>query len=278
LTQAHACGLTTSQIRRRVERGLLERVGHQVLRVVGAPRTWRQDLMAGLLDLGTHAVVSGRAAAALHEFDGFAEGRLDFTVPRSGRSRRSIWTVHTTLRIDRIDTTTIDRIRCTSASRTILDLARSTTPAELARAMDSAIRDGSSSPAFLRRRLSDRRGPGHWGVPLIDELLADAGGHGALERAFLALIRRAGLPRPTCQPILYLDGRRVARVDFCFEPLLLIVEVSGRRGHSTDAERAKDAQRRNELQALGYRVVEFTYADVLHRPDYVLATLRQHGL
>ena len=75
-----------------------------------------------------------------------------------------------------------------------------------------------------------------------------------------------------------LDGRRVGRVDFCFEPQLLIVEVSGRRGHSTDAERAKDAQRRNELQTLGYTVLEFTYADVKDRPDYVLATLRRHGL
>ena len=276
--QAHACGLTTFQIRHRVERGLLERVGHQVLRVVGAPRTWRQDLTAGLLDLGPHAVVSGRAAAALHGFDGFHEGSQDFTVPRSDRSRRSIWTVHTALRIDRIDTTTIDEIRCTSASRTILDLARSATRAELARAVDSAVRDGSSSPTFLRRRLSDRRGPGHWGVPLIDELLVDSGGHSVLERAFLTLVRHAGLPRPTCQPIPYLDGRRVGRVDFCFEALLLIVEVSGRRGHSTDAERAKDAQRRNELQAAGYRVVEFTYADIRYRPDYVLETLRRHGL
>ena len=59
---------------------------------------------------------------------------------------------------------------------------------------------------------------------------------------------------------------------------MLIVEVSGRRGHSSDAERAKDAQRRNELQILGYTVLEFTYADIKDRPDYVLATLRRHGL
>jgi very-short-patch-repair endonuclease len=234
--------------------------------------------MAGLLDLGPQAVVSGRAAAALHQFDGFPEGPADFTVPRSGRSRRSIWTVHTALRIDRIDTATIDEIRCTSASRTILDLARSATKAELARAIDSAVRDGSSSPTFLLRRLSERRGPGHWGVPLIDELLVDAGGHSVLERAFLTLVRRAGLPRPTCQRIPRLDGRRIGRVDFCFEPQLVIVEVAGRRGHSTDPERAKDAQRRNELQAAGYRVLEFTYADIIYRPDFVLATLRQHGL
>jgi hypothetical protein len=37
--QAHDCGLTRSQLRRRLERGLLEHVGNQVLRVVGAPQT-----------------------------------------------------------------------------------------------------------------------------------------------------------------------------------------------------------------------------------------------
>jgi Protein of unknown function (DUF559) len=270
--------LTRSQLRRRLGRGLLERVGHQVLRVVGAPRTWRQDLAAGLLDLGPHAVVSGRAAAALHRFDGFPEGPLEFTMRRSGRSRTTIWPVHTALRVDRIDTTTVEQLRCTSASRTILDLARTATKAELARAIDSAVRDGSSSPAFLQRRLADRRGPGHWGVTLVDELLVDAGGHSVLERAFLSLIRHAGLPRPICQPVKHLRGRRVARVDFCFQLQMLIVEVSGRRGHSTDGERAKDAQRRNELQTLGYTVLEFTYADIRDRPGYVIALLRQYGL
>jgi very-short-patch-repair endonuclease len=77
---------------------------------------------------------------------------------------------------------------------------------------------------------------------------------------------------------MYLRGRRVGRVDFCFQVQMLVVEVSGRRGHSTDGERAKDAQRRNELQALGYTVLEFTYADIRDRPGYVIALLRQYGL
>jgi very-short-patch-repair endonuclease len=54
------------------------------------------------------------------------------------------------------------------------------------------------------------------------------------------------------------------------------VEVSGRRGHSSDAERAKDAQRRNELQHLGFVVLEFTNRQVRDEPGYVIATLRRH--
>ena len=57
-------------------------------------------------------------------------------------------------------------------------------------------------------------------------------------------------------------ARTVARTDFLFEEYDLVVEVSGRLGHATDDERAVDAQRRNELQALGRTVFEYTRRQV----------------
>jgi very-short-patch-repair endonuclease len=272
--QALSAGLTPAQIRHRLQTGRFERLGVRVLRVTGSPRTWEQLLGAGLLDLGPDAVVSQRSAAALFGFDGFAAGPVEFTTPRRGRGLVDHWQVHTTRRLDRVDRTSVGALACTTAARTIVDLARGSSPAELERAIDSAVRDGLASPAFLRRRLRDLRGPGRHGVRLLDQLLQDTGGHSALERAFLELVRTAGLPRPHCQRIVRRDGRTVARVDFSFEPRLIVVEVSGRRGHSSDAERAKDARRRNELQALGFVVLEFTYGDVFERPSYVLETLR----
>jgi very-short-patch-repair endonuclease len=59
-----------------------------------------------------------------------------------------------------------------------------------------------------------------------------------------------------------------------FEPFASVVEVSGRRGHASDAERARDAQRRNELQDIGRHVFEYTYHDVTKRPGYVTTTMR----
>ena len=52
-----------------------------------------------------------------------------------------------------------------------------------------------------------------------------------------------------------------ARVDFLFEPFGVVVEVSGRLGHSSPAERARDAQRRNELQDAGRHVFEYTWEE-----------------
>jgi very-short-patch-repair endonuclease len=53
-----------------------------------------------------------------------------------------------------------------------------------------------------------------------------------------------------------------------------VVEVSGEKGHSSPAERARDAQRRNELQDFGRRIYEFTWEDITRRPWRVLQTMR----
>jgi very-short-patch-repair endonuclease len=108
-----------------------------------------------------------------------------------------------------------------------------------------------------------------------NELLVDAGGHTMLERDFLRLMREAGLPRPRTQ-VIFRDGQRTAaRVDFLFPEFMLVVEVSGRLGHSSPAERARDAQRRNELQDIGLRVYEFTWEQVTKRPGWVQEQMRR---
>ena len=140
--------------------------------IAGTPPSWEQQLAAGLLDLGHEAVVSHRAAAALHGFDGFSPKPIEFTVPRVTGGAESRWRVHTSGTLDGIDRCSIGMFRCTTASRTIIDLARTASPAELERAIDSAIRDGLSSPRLpppspvgppwlgTGRRSAARRAPG----------------------------------------------------------------------------------------------------------------------
>ena len=108
----------------------------------------------------------------------------------------------------------------------------------------------------------------------MDQVLVDAGVESWLERKFLELLREAGLPRPQCQVIFRDGSRTVARVDFLFAGTNVVVEVSGRRGHVTDAERQKDARRRNELQRAGMQVIEFVTVDVVRDPAYVVRTIR----
>jgi very-short-patch-repair endonuclease len=81
------------------------------------------------------------------------------------------------------------------------------------------------------------------------------------------------VPRPRTQRRIRSDGRHVARVDFIYDDLRMVIEVTGRLGHSSPADRGRDAQRRNELQDLGFAVFEYTWADVTRRPAYVTTTL-----
>ena len=266
------------RLRYLARRGVIGRVAKGVYRVSGAPRTWRQDLQAGVWALGPTCTVSHRAAARLHGFEGFGLDVVEFTIGRSCRGRRPAGvpcTVHTTIDRRPGDRVHIDGLPVTSATRTVIDLARDGAAAvELEAAIDSAIRDRGTTLDHLVDRLSLISGPGRWGLGRLYAVLATSGGHTVLERRFLELVGRAGLPSPTPQVVHRVDGRNVARVDFAFTAHDVVVEVSGGRGHSSPAERAKDARRRNELQRLGRLVLEFTFEQVVHDEAAVVEVLR----
>jgi Protein of unknown function (DUF559) len=279
LDQLHALGVTRRQLRTLLEGGWLHAMAPRVYGIAGAPPSVDRRLMLGLLSLGAGAVVSHEAAARLHGFDRCVPDAVEFTVERARRQSGTTFLVHSTRALPPIDRVRVGGFPRTSATRTILDLARARVPTiRLEAAIDSAVRSGASSPITLAARLDQLRGPGRWGVRRIDDLLADSGGHTILERRFLELVRRAGLPRPTPQVVHKRGGRTFARVDFLFAELGVVVEVSGRLGHASDMERARDAQRRNELQDIGRKVYEYTYQQVTREPENVARTMRDRLL
>lgn len=277
--QARSAGLSARAQRAAVEHGWLRVAADGVLVIAGSEDTWSQRLQIALLALRGEGWVSHESAATLYGFDRCLDAPWHFTVPRDIRRHlRSLPTwmvVHTTAFVGPVDVITIQGFRCTSATRTILDLATLGIPTvRLEASIDTAIRTGRSAFVVLEKRLSTLRGSGRAGVRTIDRLLPDTGVETMLERRFLRLIRRHGLPRPTTQHVIRNRSRHVARVDFVYDELRIVVEVTGRKGHVSDAERARDAQRRNELQALGHMVIEYTSTDVRDRPRYVVDSLR----
>jgi very-short-patch-repair endonuclease len=274
IAQLADAGVSRRWVDNLVRRGVLRRNTAGVYVIAGSEPSWRQQLTAGLLALGESSWVSHEAAAALHRLDRARDDAVEFTVLRDAKGRRVPFTVHTTTRLSRLDRVTVDGFRCLSATRTLIDLAHSrVAPVRLEAAIDSAVRLGLTSPFVLARRLSELRGRGRWGARLLDELLPDSGGHTLLERRFLTLVREAELPRPATQIVHRHEGNSVARVDFLFDPFDVVIEVTGRQGHSSPRERAHDAQRRNELQDVGRKVYEYTWGDVTARPMYVQRTL-----
>ncbi len=270
VAEATELGANPVLIHRLVQRGLVTRIGRRSLTFPGQPETWRMNLAAALNDAGDEAVISHRAAACLHHFDGFGEGPVEVTTRVVHKNRKAIGMLHTSAAIPLADRCQVDGFPCTTPARTVVDLAASCSLAELENAVDSAIRNGGASLDFLTRVLARRRGRGHYGGPKLDTVLVDAGGTNKLERQFLRLCRQAGLPRPACQIVHKRGTQTVARVDFDFAPSQLVVEVEGQIGHASPRQRQRDAKRRRELLALGRIVLPFTYEDVFQRPSLVL--------
>ena len=119
---------------------------------------------------------------------------------------------------------------------------------------------GRKGPATLRRILELR---GH-----------EAPAGSTLEVKYVRLARRGRLPRETRQWRV-LDGNGfVARIDFAYPDLLLGIEVGGKGAHVGPAAEQRDSLRHNRLTALGWRMLYFSWDDVVNRSDYVLRCVR----
>jgi very-short-patch-repair endonuclease len=272
--QLRAHGVTAWTQRRLVADGWMFRLAPRVYALRGSPDTHRRRLRCGLLCLGDRSWVSFESAATLHGLDRARPHAVEFTVERNRVPAVLPFMVHTTKRLDPIDQVVVDGFRALSATRTVFDLALAQAhPHRIEAAIDSAVRLQLSSPEVLTRRLSALRGSGRWGCRLVEDMITDSGGHAHLERRFLELVREAGLPTPRMQVVFDVDGKHIARVDFMFDAFGVVVEVSGRTGHASPAEGARDAQRRNELQDLGLRVFEYEFADVTKHSEMVRRTL-----
>ena len=90
-----------------------------------------------------------------------------------------------------------------------------------------------------------------------------------LERRFLPLTRKAGLPTP-------LTGQWVNEfeVDFYWPDLRLVVETDGLRYHRTPAEQARDRLRDQAHTAAGLTQLRFTHEQVRYEPGHVCSVLQ----
>ena len=93
---------------------------------------------------------------------------------------------------------------------------------------------------------------------------------GKLERGFLNLLRRAGLPLPV-------TNRRAGsrRVDCRWPQVRLTVELDGYRYHTSRHAWERDRQREREARARGDEFRRYTWADVYEEPAATVAELRR---
>jgi len=275
-------GVTRQRRRTLVAHGVLVPVHRGVLRHAAHPTSWRQAVLAAVLAVGQGAVASHRTAAALWRLDGFDPARpVELLVVR-GRNVRAAEcvVVHRTSDLGPPDRDRRHGIPCTTAARTLLDVAPLVTARRLEAALDDAERRGLVWRPHLRWRIDALRRQGRSGVPQVSALLDRTEGRGLgdswLERQALRQVGLAGLPAPRCQVKLRKVGGGIARVDLFWDDGHLVVELNGHGSHATRRRRQADAERAARLGLAGWEVVQFTYEDVVERPSYVVATIRAY--
>jgi very-short-patch-repair endonuclease/predicted transcriptional regulator of viral defense system len=257
-------GLTRNEIDHRIAARRLRRVhqgvyavGHKRLRVEGR---W----MAAVLACGKGAVLSHQTAAAAWELRRVGSGAIHISVPGdAGRKRRAGIKLHRSTTLTPDDVAHRQGIPVTTVARTIIDLARTTAPDELERIVDLADQGGLVDFADLRQANSAS-------LQAVLRAYAPAPTRSELERAFLRICDKHGLPRPEVNQIV--EG---FLVDFVWRDRRLIVEVDGYAYHRAPSRFETDRERDAELGARGWRVRRFTWRQHEQRPAWVAAMTKR---
>jgi very-short-patch-repair endonuclease len=96
-----------------------------------------------------------------------------------------------------------------------------------------------------------------------------------MESVLRWLLLAAGVPAPELQFVVRSpDGRFLGRADMAWPGRRVLVEFDGDI-HRDRAVFVNDLRRQNQLIAAGWTVLRFTSADVLGRPDEVVAAIRR---
>jgi very-short-patch-repair endonuclease len=152
---------------------------------------------------------------------------------------------------------------------TLIDLAARLPRDELEAAISEADIRGLITPEQLRRALDampHRPGAGELRRTLDRRTFRVT--RSKLERHFLPIARRAGLPPPLTR--VEVNGYEV---DFYWPDLGLVVETDGLTYHRTPAAQAADLLRDQAHAAAKLIPLRFTHYQVVYEPDHVEAIL-----
>jgi len=163
-----------------------------------------------------------------------------------------------------------EQIPATALPRTLLDIAAAVPPHRLERAIERSeqleLLDLKAIDSLLARTA------GHSGHGRLRRALAayrePAFTRSDLERRFLALVRKAGLPRPAVNT--FVEG---FELDAYWERERFAVELDGYEFHRGHAAFERDRLRQEELKLAGIEMIRLTDRRISGDPDTVVERL-----
>jgi very-short-patch-repair endonuclease len=261
-------GLTTHEIRHRVDRGALLREHRGVYRVGHRAPSVEARYLAAVFACGADARLTGQAAAHLL---GLLKGPIAAPEVTTPLKRRANGVKVRRGRIAPPDRALHRGIPSTSVARTLVDLAADLSRDDLARACHEAgVRYGTTPrqlAATPARRPRNVPGAGKLRLVIEGDVRVTLS---PLERRFLQRLGEHDLPLPrTNRPA----GSH--HVDCRWPERRLTVELDSYRFHHSRHAWEQDRRREREARARGDEFRRYTWRDVFEEPAQMLAELHR---
>jgi very-short-patch-repair endonuclease len=225
--------------------------------------------MAAVLACGPGAVLSHESAAVLWGIRRSRPGKVQISVPTAGGRRRDGITVHRRRLLTGRDLTHRRGIPVTGIVCTIVDLTSELRINQVERVINEADQLGLIDPETLRRALEDtRRRPGVAKLRALLDRRTFRLTRSELERLFLGIVRRAGLPMPLTRQIV--NG---FEVDFYWPELGLVVETDGLRYHRTPQQQERGLVRDQIHAGAGLIPLRYSHGQIKFNEEHVQAVL-----
>ncbi|UPW10691.1 DUF559 domain-containing protein [Gordonia terrae] len=268
LTMADALdfGLTRSAVRRRVDCGDWLRHSRGVYSLADHPATPATRARLAVATVGRGAALSGAGAAWWHGLMDEPPKKFTVTAPRSRHGTPVEGVRVRRRRLTDAEVVTRKELLVTALPLSVLEAAIESDSGVL----DNALLVRKVSLRQLRVAADRRRGKedGPAIAALVDGV--ESGARSVAERLAVDALSAGGVSGWSC-------GHPAGGyfIDLAFPDRLLAVEIDGMAFHRDAETFQRDRRRRNDLIALGWTVLNFTWSDLRERPDDVVARVRQ---
>ena len=269
--QLRASGVSSSAIgRMQGSRAILAQC-RNVFIVRGAPTSYRAQLWTsvlavdGVLGCGTATYLSGCVGRPEQIDVMVSEGRRVAAPPDSRLHRTLLAATPVHFR---------DGLPMAGRAWALLDHLGELSYPRALRLADRALQRSWLTRADIEQRLRDH--PYRYGNSVLRQLLDQTadGAAATSERRLHAVLEDAGLVGWVANFPLWHRGELVAVLDVAFPHQRLAIEVDGMAYHVDGDRFQRDRHRQNAVVALGWTVLRFTWADIIHRPRYVASAVR----
>jgi hypothetical protein len=276
---ARVAGLSHGQIDRRAA-DIWVQIHEGVYRMPGTSPTWKSSLLGACWAATPPRALSHRSAAAIYELPGGRTDLIELTCRRWLRARRSGIVVHESSRIDETDIQEVDGLPTMRPERVILELAGLRPSPRYIEAVIHAARRKrlitfeSTNEVFNRHARRGVRGVRALRTVLDQWDPAQRATESEMETRLLQVLRDGGLPEPIPQ-FEITDGRGlfIARVDVALPAWKIAIDYDSKQEHSDEFQLARDARRRNQIVAAGWRHISARHGDLKSGGHELLAAI-----